>query len=136
MLTGTPVRRRAKSAARSSGCALPHRRASMPPCTDLANRTGIRASRLARKAIRELVTGGVDLLNREQQAVLELARQMRLIGINLNQIARQMNRGDGSSRSLGRSRSKSAARGADRKRIHLAPPGRRRTGTDSAGAWP
>ncbi len=68
---------------------------------DLAARTGIPRSRLARKALRELITGSVDLLNREQQAVLELARQMRLIGINLNQIARQMNRRDSASRNLG-----------------------------------
>jgi hypothetical protein len=66
----------------------------------LSQRTGICRSRLARKALRELVTGNVDLLNREQQAVLELARQMRLIGINLNQIARQLNSGEAASRSL------------------------------------
>jgi len=66
----------------------------------LSQRTGICRSRLARKALRELVTGNVDLLNREQQAVLELARQMRLIGINLNQIARQLNSGETASRSL------------------------------------
>ena len=69
----------------------------------LAQRTGICRSRLARKAIRELVTGNVDLLQHEQQAVLELARQMRLIGNNLNQIARQLNRGDGPSRVLAES---------------------------------
>lgn len=66
----------------------------------LSQRTGICRSRLARKALRELVTGNVDLLEGEQYAVLELARQMRLIGINLNQIAHQLNRGDGASRGL------------------------------------
>ena len=66
----------------------------------LSERTGIRRSRLARKALRELVTGGVDLLEREQYAVLELARQMRLIGINLNQVARQLNRGEDPGRAL------------------------------------
>jgi len=69
----------------------------------LAQRTGICRSRLARKAIRELVTGNVDLLQHEQQAVLELARQMRLIGVNLNQIARQLNRGDGATSALAES---------------------------------
>ena len=66
----------------------------------LSQRTGICRSRLARKALRELVTGNVDLLESEQYAVLELARQMRLIGINLNQIAHQLNRGDGASNGL------------------------------------
>ena len=69
----------------------------------LPRRTGIARSRLARKALRELVTGNLDLLQHEQQAVLELARQMRLIGVNLNQIARQLNRGDGASRALAES---------------------------------
>jgi len=69
----------------------------------LSRRTGIARSRLARKALRELVTGNVDLLQHEQQAVLELARQMRLIGNNLNQIARQLNRGDGASATLAES---------------------------------
>jgi len=66
----------------------------------LSQRTGICRSRLARKALRELITGNVDLLEGEQYAVLELARQMRLIGINLNQIAHQLNRGDGASHEL------------------------------------
>ena len=66
----------------------------------LAAQTGINRCRLARKALRELVTGGVDLLDREQMAVMELARQMRLIGVNLNQIARQINGGDAPSRAL------------------------------------
>lgn len=66
----------------------------------LAARTGINRCRLARKALRELITGNVDLLDREQQAVLELARQMRLIGVNLNQVARQLNRGDDPGRAL------------------------------------
>ncbi|MDB5968516.1 MAG: hypothetical protein JWQ90_966 [Hydrocarboniphaga sp.] len=66
----------------------------------LSARTGIRRSRLARKALRELITGNVDLLEREQHAVLELARQMRLIGVNLNQIARQLNRGEAPGRAL------------------------------------
>lgn len=66
----------------------------------LSQRTGICRSRLARKALRELITGNVDLLESEQYAVLELARQMRLIGVNLNQIARQLNCGDGASRDL------------------------------------
>lgn len=57
----------------------------------LSVRTGICRSRLARKAIRELVTGNVDLLQREQIAALEVARQLRRIGVNLNQIARQLN---------------------------------------------
>ncbi|WP_299691664.1 plasmid mobilization relaxosome protein MobC [Hydrocarboniphaga sp.] len=60
----------------------------------LAVKTGINRCRLARKALRELVTGGVDLLDREQMAVMELARQMRSIGVNLNQVARQLNGGD------------------------------------------
>lgn len=67
---------------------------------ELAARTGINRSRLARKALRELVTGNVDLLEREQHAVLELARQMRLIGINLNQVARQLNQGNDPGRAL------------------------------------
>jgi hypothetical protein len=67
----------------------------------LSVRTGIRRSRLARKALRELITGNVDLLEREQWAVLDLARQMRLIGINLNQVARQLNRGEDPGRALG-----------------------------------
>ncbi|MDB5973302.1 MAG: hypothetical protein JWR07_62 [Nevskia sp.] len=58
---------------------------------DLARRTGIPRSKLARKALRELITGGVHLLEREQLAALEVARQLRLIGINLNQIAKRMN---------------------------------------------
>lgn len=66
----------------------------------LSSRTGIRRSRLARKALRELITGGVDLLERDQQATLELARQMRLIGVNLNQIARRVNQGESPSRAL------------------------------------
>lgn len=66
----------------------------------LSTRTGIRRSRLARKALRELITGNVDLLEREQQAVLQLARQMRLIGVNLNQIARQLNRGEAPGQAL------------------------------------
>lgn len=66
----------------------------------LSQRTGICRSRLARKALRELITGNVDLLENEQYAVLELARQMRLIGVNLNQLARQLNRGDGEARGL------------------------------------
>lgn len=57
----------------------------------LAKRTGINRSRLARKALRELVTGGVHLLDREQLAALEVARQLRQAGINLNQIARRLN---------------------------------------------
>lgn len=57
----------------------------------LAKRTGINRSRLARKALRELVTGGVHLLDREQLAALEVARQLRQVGINLNQIARRLN---------------------------------------------
>lgn len=57
----------------------------------LAKRTGINRSRLARKALRELVTGGVHLLDREQVAALEVARQLRQAGINLNQIARRLN---------------------------------------------
>ncbi|GAC1632161.1 MAG: hypothetical protein NVS9B10_26310 [Nevskia sp.] len=57
----------------------------------LSARTGICRSRLARKAIRELVTGNVDLLQREQIAALEVARQLRHIGVNLNQIARHLN---------------------------------------------
>jgi hypothetical protein len=57
----------------------------------LSARTGICRSRLARKAIRELVTGGVDLLQREQIAALEVARQLRRIGVNLNQIAHHLN---------------------------------------------
>ena len=97
MLTGTPVRRRAKRSEALQTRLTAEEHAALHR---LATRTGIRASRLARKAIRELVTGGVDLLNREQQAVLELARQMRLAGINLNQIARQLNRGDSASRGL------------------------------------
>ncbi len=97
MLTGTPVRRRAK---RSEALQIRLTAEEHAALHRLATRTGIRASRLARKAIRELVTGGVDLLNREQQAVLELARQIRLVGINLNQIARHLNRGDSASRSL------------------------------------
>ena len=66
----------------------------------LAGRTGINRSRLARKALRELITGSVDLLAREQQAVLELARQMRLIGVNLEQIARQLSNRSGADKSL------------------------------------
>lgn len=66
----------------------------------LSTRTGILRSRLARKALRELITGNVDLLEREQHAVLELARQMRLIGINLNQVARQLNQGKDPGRAL------------------------------------
>jgi hypothetical protein len=66
----------------------------------LSTRTGILRSRLARKALRELITGSVDLLEREQYAVLELARQMRLIGINLNQVARQLNQGSDPGRAL------------------------------------
>ena len=97
MLTGTPVRRRAKRSETLQTRLTVEEHAALHR---LATRTGIRASRLARKAIRELVTGGVDLLNREQQAVLELARQIRLVGVNLNQIARHLNRGDGASRSL------------------------------------
>ena len=97
MLTGTPVRRRAKRSEALQTRLTAEEHAAL---RHLSARTGIRASRLARKAIRELVTGGVDLLNREQQAVLELARQIRLVGINLNQIARHLNRGDGTSRSL------------------------------------
>ena len=58
---------------------------------DLARRTGIPRSKLARKALRELITGGVHLLEREQIAALEVARQLRLIGINLNQIAKRLN---------------------------------------------
>jgi len=57
----------------------------------LAKRTGINRSRLARKALRELITGGVHLLDREQLAALEVARQLRQAGINLNQIARRLN---------------------------------------------
>jgi len=127
MLTGTPVRRCAKRSEALQTRLTAEEHAAL---RRLSVRTGIRASRLSRKAIRELVTGGVDLLNREQQAVLELARQIRLAGINLNQIARHLNRGDSASRSL------AETRGPDRKRIHLAPPGCGRTGTDSAGAWP
>lgn len=97
MLIGTPVTRRAK---RSEALQTRLTAEELAALHRLAARTGIRASRLTRKAIRELVTGGVDLLNREQQAVLELARQMRLIGGNLNQIARQLNRGDAASRAL------------------------------------
>jgi len=66
----------------------------------LAARTGINRCRLARKGIREIITGGVDLLDREQMAVMELAKQMRLIGINLNQIARQLNLGKDPGNSL------------------------------------
>ncbi|MDB5977357.1 MAG: hypothetical protein JWR07_4117 [Nevskia sp.] len=66
----------------------------------LSTRTGIRRSRLVRKALRELITGGADLLERDQQAVLELARQMRLIGVNLNQIARRVNQGEPPGRAL------------------------------------
>jgi len=98
MLTGTPIRRRAKRSEALQTRLTAEEHAAL---RRLSDRTGIRASRLTRKAIRELVTGGVDLLNREQQAVLELARQMRLIGVNLNQIARQLNRGDNAARSLG-----------------------------------
>ena len=97
MLTSTPVRRRAKRSEALQTRLTAEEHAAL---RRLAARTGIRASRLSRKAIRELVTGGVDLLNREQQAVLELARQIRLAGINLNQIARHLNRGDSASRSL------------------------------------
>ncbi|MDB5987847.1 MAG: hypothetical protein JWR16_2900 [Nevskia sp.] len=97
MLTDTPVRRRGK---RSETLQLRLTMDEHAALHVLADHTGIRGSRLARKAIRELVTGGVDLLDREQQAVLELARQIRLTGINLNQIARQLNRGDSASRSL------------------------------------
>jgi hypothetical protein len=100
MLTGTPVRRRAK---RSETLQTRLTAEEHSALRHLSDRTGIRASRLVRKAIRELVTGGVDLLNREQQAVLELARQMRLIGVNLNQIARHLNRGDSDSHGLRRS---------------------------------
>lgn len=75
----------------------------------LAARTGINRCRLARKALRELITGNVDLLDREQQAVLELARQMRLIGVNLNQVARQLNRGDDPGRALAETIEKLAA---------------------------
>jgi chemotaxis protein histidine kinase CheA len=57
----------------------------------LAKLTGINRSRLARKALRELITGGVHLLDREQLAALEVARQLRQAGINLNQIARRLN---------------------------------------------
>ena len=57
----------------------------------LTKRTGINRSKLARKALRELITGGVHLLDREQLAALEVARQLRQIGINLNQIARRLN---------------------------------------------
>ncbi len=66
----------------------------------LSTRTGILRSRLARKALRELITGDVHLLEHEQHAVLELARQMRLIGINLNQVARQLNQGNDPGRAL------------------------------------
>jgi mobilization protein MobC len=97
MLTGTPIRRRAKRSEALQTRLTAEEHAAL---RRLSAQTGIAASRLSRKAIRELVTGGVDLLNREQQAVLELARQMRLIGVNLNQIARHLNRGDGASRSL------------------------------------
>lgn len=75
----------------------------------LAARTGINRCRLARKALRELITGGVDLLDREQQAALEVARQMRLIGVNLNQVARQLNRGDDPGRALAETVEKLAA---------------------------
>lgn len=97
MLTGTPVRRRAKRSEVVQTRLTVDERAAL---RRLSARTGIAASRLSRKAIRELVTGGIDLLNREQQAVLELARQIRLVGVNLNQIARHLNRGDSASRSL------------------------------------
>jgi predicted DNA-binding protein len=58
---------------------------------DVSAQTGINRSHLIRKAVRELLTGTVHLLEREQLAALEVARQLRLIGINLNQIAKRLN---------------------------------------------
>lgn len=54
----------------------------------LASRTGINKSRLARKALRELITGGVDLLEREQQAVLTLSKGLRALQFDLHELAR------------------------------------------------
>lgn len=92
-----PVSRRPK---RSEALHLRLTREEHAGLRTLSARTGIRRSRLARKALRELITGGADLLERDQQAVLELARQMRLIGINLNQIAHRVNLGEALGRDL------------------------------------
>lgn len=62
---------------------------------DVSAQTGINRSHLIRKAVRELLTGTVHLLEREQLAALEVARQLRLIGVNLNQIAKRLNQLDG-----------------------------------------
>lgn len=53
----------------------------------LAKTTGINQSRLARKALRELVTGGVDLLEREQLQVLELSRGLRALQSELGNLS-------------------------------------------------
>jgi hypothetical protein len=84
----TPAPRRAK---RSETFRLRLTTEELDGLQALAKRTGINRSRLARKALRELITGGVHLLDREQLAALQVARQLRQAGINLNQIARRLN---------------------------------------------
>ena len=53
----------------------------------LAKTTGINKSRLARKALRELITGGVDLLEREQQEVLTLSHELRALRSELGALS-------------------------------------------------
>ena len=60
----------------------------------LAKRQDVTVSRLLRRAVREMVTGGPDLFDDGLKSLSETARQLAAAGRNLNQIAAKLNSGD------------------------------------------
>lgn len=94
LATTAAVVGRARRVKRSEVLRLRLQEAEWQGLRRLSDRTGINQSRLARKALRELVTGGVDLLEREQQQVLVLSRSLRSLQSDLKALSERSMTGD------------------------------------------